>query len=338
MAHFFALLAKAFFRLSVLKKKGSSTPAMQSGSPSFSRYVCSLIRNFMPFAYEYLRGVSVSSKNIAKALGAFKTKPASSFKTTASTLQSVGQNIGLDKVFSNPKTESSDVNAFQHLLLNSALTHGQLRGRAEEIAELVNDIFADKAALGIVETDPELSYLLIYLADYYLKSHGENISSSDIICDPAAGTGRLINSAIEKCFSHCAPENFWANEIIKPFIETLELRLSLSLSEKITRSNKLKITNQNIIEFSQSSFQAVKLILLNPPFISGVQSSREKNKFIERIKEETGIKSVFSKGQIGLEALFLEFIIGVIKPGTFFASSFDLTYTAAPSPKVVKFF
>ena len=129
----------------------------------------------------------------------------------------------------------------------------------------------------------------------------------------------MINSAIKTCFSHCEPENFWANEIIKPFIETLELRLSLSLSEKIAHSNKLKITNQNIIEFSQSSFQAVKLILLNPPFISGVQSSKEKNEFIERIKEETGIKSVFSKGQIGLEALFLEFMIGVIKPGTFFA-------------------
>ena len=59
------------------------------------------------------------------------------------------------------------------MLLSSALTHGELRGRAEEVAELVNDIFADKSALGIVETDPELSYLLVYLADYYLKSQGK---------------------------------------------------------------------------------------------------------------------------------------------------------------------
>ena len=137
--------------------------------------------------------------------------------------------------------------------------------------------------------------MLVYLADYYLKSQGENIASSDLICDPAAGTGRLINSAIKTCFSHCEPENFWANEIIKPFIETLELRLSLSLSEKIAHSNKLKITNQNIIEFSQSSFQAVKLILLNPPFISGVQSSKE-NEFIERIKEKPVLSLYFQKG------------------------------------------
>ena len=258
----------------------------------------------MPFSYEYIRGSARNYANLLKKIEEVRWKAADTYINQPHSLSNKGKLIGFSHVFKEPHPEPNDLSAFDQLLLENAFRNGKARGKADDISEIVYDLLIPKNP-EIVETDEELARLLAVLARYKL---GRPLKPTEKIVDPAAGSGRLLTAAVNTCFTEVSPNNLWANEIECRFSEALSLRLGLCFAENISPENSPKITLLDIADLSAEDFSRAKVILLNPPYLSGVRSKDQKTKISEAIRNLTKKPSTTNTGQIGVEGPFLELV------------------------------
>lgn len=175
------------------------------------------------------------------------------------------------------------------------------------ISNILHTIMCDgKEKEGKVPTDPELARILGYLVH---DVHG-NISQDELICDIAAGSGSLISSGVD--IFKIKPTQIWANDYDCNLLELLSLRLGLKYPQIISKSNSPKITCKNIIDLNPKECSDIKVMLLNPPYIAGIDCIHEKKEIIKRVEELSGKEANFKNGQIGMEALFLELVLNLV--------------------------
>ena len=105
---------------------------------------------------------------------------------------------------------------------------------------------------------PELANLAATMA----KMINGNLSANKKICDPAAGSGSLISSAM-KVFN-INGNQVVANDINPKLIELLSLRLGLNNPITINKSNAPVVTTKDILSFVPSDFNDIEVVLLNP--------------------------------------------------------------------------
>lgn len=234
----------------------------------------------MPFSYEYIRGSAVNHTNLNAQIQNNRWKAADSYMNQPKRLSDKGSLIDFELVFKDPITDPNDTDAFNNLLLHIAFSNGKNRGKAEDISEIIYDVLSLKDIPGIVETDEELAKLLALIAKDCLN---RDLTSKEFLADPAAGSGRLITSAVATCFTEISANNIWANEIESLFMEALSLRIGLCFANTISINNTPKITLSDISELTQEHFENVKVILLNPPYISGIYSKEQRKKISKAI-------------------------------------------------------
>ena len=185
---------------------------------------------------------------------------------------------------------------------------------AEYISDILHGIACEgKEHEGKVSTDTELSRAVSVLSRYLYG----NIPTNKCVCDPAAGSGSLISAAVD-VFS-LEPSQVIANDIDPFLLELLSLRLGLNFSKVIAKGHSPKITCNNIINLNPDYFKDVGIVVMNPPYVSGVYSASHKPAYAKRIKELSGITASLDVGQIGLECIFLELIVELCSEGTVFA-------------------
>ena len=263
----------------------------------------------MPFSYEYIRGSAHNYANLLEKIKRVRWKAAGAYVNQPHSLSIKGKLIGFNHVFKEPHPEPNDLSAFDQLLLGNAFRNGKARGKADDISEIVYDLLIPRNP-EIVETDEELARLLAVLARYKLD---RSLKPTEKIVDPAAGSGRLLTAAVNTCFTEALPKNLWANEIEYRFSEALSLRLGLCFAESISPENSPKITLLDITDLSAEDFSHAKVILLNPPYLSGIRSKNQRTKISEAIKNLTKKPSITNTGQIGVEGPFLE-LVSVLVP------------------------
>lgn len=117
---------------------------------------------------------------------------------------------------------------------------------------------------GEVATDLELGQVLAILA----KDEIGTLEQNDIVCDPAAGSGNLISAAIDSM--SLQPTQILANDINAKLIELLTLRIGLNFAKVISRINSPTVSCKDICNLAPSFFNGVKLLLLNPPYVAGI--------------------------------------------------------------------
>ncbi|HFI1906128.1 TPA: BpuSI family type II restriction endonuclease [Enterobacter roggenkampii] len=265
-------------------------------------------KNFIPASFEYIRGASKYSENLKSKTELWKE--AAFYSNNPERLNTLGGKINFNHVFTPPiPLIPNDSIAFKQQVLSEAFECGRLYGAGDDIAELVNDILAPRG-LGIVETDMELAQLISIFGKVSL---GRALQSDELVLDPASGSGRLLTALPVLAFPSIQPYQLWANEIEKQFSESLSLRLGLAFSQIISNKNSSKITISPIESFSREDFSKIALVVMNPPFVSGVQSSIRKIPFIKKIEELTGNNSLLNHGQVALEILFLELMWSLVK-------------------------
>lgn len=194
----------------------------------------------------------------------------------------------------------------------------------DSVADVLHSIVsAGHEHEGEVATDIELARLVASLAKVELGT----ISGSDVICDPAAGSGNLISSAIE--VMGLLPPQVWANDVNSQLLELLSLRLGLNYARSIGPGNAPEVTNKDITTMSQPDFAAVKAILLNPPYVAGINCVSRKRAFFSAIRRITGRNPMTDMGQMPLEAAFLELVTELVPAGTVISCVFPSNFLTA---------
>ena len=199
---------------------------------------------------------------------------------------------------------------------------GKTNINGDAIADILHQIVSTgREHYGEVPTDLELGRLVSVLA----KSMNEKKNIT--ICDPAAGSGNLISSAID-VFS-LKPNQIIVNDINVKLLELLSLRLGLKYANIINRENSPKIYNRDIANFEKEFFNSVDIILMNPPFVAGINCVDRKNILYSSIQEIKGCKAILNVGQMPLEGVFLELINTLVPSGTIIACVFPKTHLMA---------
>ena len=208
--------------------------------------------------------------------------------------------------------------------LNELYVLGNQNVLGDSVADVLHSMVTKgNAQDGEVATDVELARLVATLARLEIGT----IKSTDIVCDPAAGSGNLICSAIE--VMGLFPQQIWANDINPRFIELLSLRLGLNYAGIINHRNSPQVTNSDITNLSRDDFSDVKIVLMNPPYVKGIDCIHRKQSFFNTIQKISGSNAITESGQMPLEAVFLELMTELVTPGTVISCVFPTNFLTA---------
>lgn len=266
--------------------------------------------------YEYIRSI----------LRAYDKKinwqPAFNYKPKLDKLKNNIEKINFNSLTNNIDTTFNNREIWNGTLLNDVYELGSKTKNPEELVEMLNDIVTKgREHEGLVPTDLELSNLLSIMSKKYLA---EDIKDNEYVLDPAAGSGNLLVSAAHQL--SLSPRNIWANEIVEKYESLLSLRLGLLYPGVIAPTNSPKISVGSIIELVEDELNDVRLMLLNPPYVSGVKNTAKKKAIANRIEDLFKNKSITNVGQVGIEAPFLELATKLTKDGTIIGAVFPKQY------------
>ncbi len=257
---------------------------------------------FIPVSFEYIRGVSEVVPSLKKQITSIGWKAADTYKHSPDRLIDYGSRINFNNIFCQPVPPVNDPKCFNSAILSEAYMSGKNSGAGDDIAELVVELFDTPTGQGIVQTDPELAGILAVAAR---DSLGKKLDQDKVVFDPGAATGRLI-TALNVAFPEIQPSQVWANDIDWHFVEPLALRIGLSHSSCLSPTNSPRITFENICNIAPEDLLNVGVIVMNPPYISGINSVVERKNFSNRIKQISNAESILNIGQAALELVFLE--------------------------------
>lgn len=267
---------------------------------------------FIPFSYNYIRGAYLNPRN-QKTIN---LKSIGFYQYNAERICNVMSKINFKEIFTPPIPNRND-ECFKHLVIDSAFESGKDFGTGDDVSEIVNNAAINSLPvderLGIVETDSELANLLAIITEKYSS---QPLKEGECLLDPASGSGRLLTAYINTFYQgNFNPQNVIAIEKNAIFKETLSLRLGLCLLKNISPISTPQIFIQPLEKISAENLINVKRVLMNPPFISGVQSKDLKKDIIARYQQHTKKESRFKKGQFAFEIPFLELLTEMVIDG-----------------------
>lgn len=272
------------------------------------------------FLYEYIRGsLKFSNRN--------ELKDIQFFSNDITRICTEGSRVNFKGIFGAPSQEyAKNISKVDVETLNEVYKLGFKNSSGDSIADLLHLIVSkDHEIEGEVSTDIELGKVAAQIA----HSINGDLLPSEYICDPAAGSGGLISSAL-KVFEANSNQVI-ANDCNPKLLELLSLRLGLEFPNTINNTNSPFITNSNIENLDRSYFENVKVLVLNPPFVAGIRSVDRKKSIYEAIQNITLKKPKSDFGLMPLEVPFLEIVTHLVKPGTTIACIFPKTPLVARS-------
>ena len=232
--------------------------------------------------------------------------------------------INFKDIFDYSENDFENKISVDNDLLLNLFEFGLQNVSGDSIANILHQtVSAGHEHEGEVPTDSELARIVSELA---LFVNG-TLSEDECICDPAAGSGSLISTAIESF--DVMPKQIVANDWNEQLVELLSLRLGLNFANIVTKENSPKIESKNIADLSSSFFDNVKVILMNPPFVAGINCVERKNKLYQTIQKLTNGNAISNIGQMPLEVPFLELVTCLAKPDTTVACIFPKTHLTA---------
>lgn len=266
------------------------------------------------FLYEYIRGsLKFSNRN--------ELKDIQFFSNDIARICAEGSRINFKGIFGAPSKEyAKNISKVDVEALNDIYKLGFKNSSGDSIADLLHLIVSkDHEIEGEVSTDIELGKVAAQIA----YSINGDLLPNEYICDPAAGSGGLLSSAL-KVFKANSNQVI-ANDCNPRLLELLSLRLGLEFPNTINNTNSPYITNNNIENLDRTYFENVKVLVLNPPFVAGIRSVDRKRSIYEAIKKLSLEKPISDFGLMPLEVPFLEIVTHLVRPGTTIACIFPKT-------------
>lgn len=318
---------------------------------SLSRYFAHIIAEFVSDTYEYLVTLDKFIKHMEAVKqdprlwksslaillyeyirGAFSLVNRKDFHDIRLFRKDIAQicaeavSVNFNGIFGSEKSKYAPYGNIDESLLTELFFLGEQEPTGDSIADALHDIVSrDRRHAGEVPTDPELGRITAELA-YNISG---DLKGDEKLCDPAAGSGNLISASASKY--NLRPHQVFANDINPMLIELLSLRLGLLYINTVSKDNSPKVLDRDLADLSPSDFDDVSVVILNPPFVRGVDSIDRKNKLARAIKNLTGKDAETNFGQMPLEAVFLELLLSLVKPETTIACILPKTHLSATS-------
>lgn len=276
-------------------------------------------------SYQYIRGALENSNKLS-------LKDISFYCGKTELFCSEAAKIDFSPIFAFNCDEYSEDCHVSSALLDEAYTYGKESIEGDALASLIHSsVCFGREHLGLVPTDPEIASMASALAKI---TFGEE-KLTGFICDPAAGSGSLLSSSIS--VFNPQPCQLFANDREKHLLELLSLRLGLKFPGIICPSNSPRVICEDIRNLEKSDFENVQIALLNPPFVSGIYSTKEKEEFRLSFIKHFGREPTCSIGQIGLEAPFIEFVFHLLPSDCVFVSFLPRQYLVSDGAEAVAF-
>lgn len=269
------------------------------------------------FLYEYIRGAfDFVNRNELRDIRAFHGD--------VGRICNEGGRINFKEIFTYSENAFEKIARVDNYTLVNIYDFGNQNVAGDLVSDILHQIVsAGHEHEGEVATDLELGRLVAKLAKYI----SGDLQDEELLCDPAAGSGSLLSSAIDTFAID--PKQILANDINPQFMELISLRLGLNFVRTIGHGNSPIITNENVVDLERSFFENVGVIVMNPPFAAGINCAYRKQEFYRRIHMLTGEEAETDFGQMPLEAVFLELITLLVVPGTTIACVFPKTHLMA---------
>ena len=267
--------------------------------------------------YEYIRGAM-------DCVNRLELKDVRLFKESVERICNEASRINFKDIFSYSSELFEDRVSISNDILTNLYELGNQNTTGDTIADLLHQLVSSGLEHdGEVQTDLELGKLIAELA----KDISGNLNKRELICDPAAGSGNLISSAID--VFGLAPNQIIVNDINPKLLELLSLRLGLNFAKSVCQSNSPTIENKSIADLDYAFFENVKILVMNPPFVAGINCVERKQPLFKKIEQLTGNVAISNIGQMPLEGVFLELITDLLPIGTTIACILPKTHLMA---------
>lgn len=227
----------------------------------------------------------------------------------------------------NPEKFESKV-SISGSILSNLFDFGSQNINGDSISGVLHQIVSSgQEHNGEVPTDLELATLVAELA----KNSSGELNDNDKLCDPAAGSGNLISSAID--VFKISSNQIIVNDINPKLLELLSLRLGLEFPKTICTKTSPVIECKNIAELEKDFFKDVKVVVMNPPFVGGIYCVDRKPPLFKKIKQISGDTPISDVGQMPLEGVFLELVTHLVSKGTTIACIISKSQLMARGPE-----
>lgn len=278
--------------------------------------------------YEYIRGAFHAVHKPKPTI----TYNVAHFKGDVEQICIEANNVNFDGIFSYSAVEYYPRLVLASSMLSDLYHYGEANVSGDAIADALHDMVSKQHRHdGEVPTDPELANLVSVITKMI---HGDILPGGQI-CDPAAGSGNLISSAIN--IFRIDADQIVANDINPKLLELLSLRLGLNYPGSINRTCSPKVTAMDIVDFSPADFAKVEVVLLNPPFVAGINCVNRKKAFFDKIRTLKGSDGMTEIGQQNLGAVFLETVCYLVPRGTTIACIFPKAHLTERGDEAVAF-
>ncbi len=273
--------------------------------------------------YEYIRGAFLSIGRSDLPYDVLK------FHSDVKRICEEAASVNFKEIFTFSSQLEKTVAIGRNVIAN-IFSLGKQNITGDTVADLLHSIVsAGMEHEGLVQTDVELARVVAVLA----KSISGNISTTGYICDPAAGSGNLISSAIE--IYGVSPNQIKANDVNERLLELLSLRIGLNFAKIVNNHNTAQISAKDIVDLPAGYFDDIAVIVLNPPFVAGINCVKRKQSLFKRIYDIKGENPQTDVGQMNLEGAFLETVCTLCKPNTVIACILPKTHLIARGAEAV---
>lgn len=271
--------------------------------------------------YEYIRGAfTVVARNDLHDVRLFNSDVIRICNEAA--------HINFQEIFGYSPDKYEDTAYVENNILVNLFDFAQQSVTGDSVADVLHQVVSNgHEHEGEVPTDLELARILCVLAH---KNNGD-LLPTDMVCDPAAGSGSLISSAISEF--NLSANQIKANDINAQLGELLTLRLGLNYSRVVGNGYAPAVSCDDVCDLTPAYFEHVKIIVMNPPFLGGVYAAARKQPFYRKINRLAGRDTGTNIGQMPLEAAFLELMTYLVQPGTTIACIFPKTHLSARGPE-----
>lgn len=271
--------------------------------------------------YEYIRGAfNAVSRNELKDIRLFRSD--------VKRICDEALRVNFKDIFTYSNSNFENTFSISGSMFSDIYNFGEQNINGNTIAGILHSIISSgHEHEGEVPTDLELARIVAVLA----KHSSNNLKNGGIICDPAAGSGNLINEIIPEF--NLNPTQILANDVNSKLLELLSMRIGLNYPKTISKRNSPQIYNKDIADMDKNIFSDVEVVVMNPPFCAGINSISRRNKIYTQIRKLTGNKPDTDVGQMPLEAAFLEMVLNLVKEGTTIACIFPKTHLMGRGPE-----
>jgi N-6 DNA Methylase len=268
------------------------------------------------YAYDYIRG-ALSTDSYFKS-EVMEWEAAEFFIDGTKGMRGVVSKIDFDLLFEFPPKGRFNTQEIAQIVAG-AFEAGQSQDNAKDLASVVNEIAYDVRGLpGVVETTPYLADLL--LAHSAITVDLDNYPNMAVL-EPGCGSGNLIMAA-KKYFKSLTAGQILALEKQELFREILSLQVGLTFKDSLRDGERPDLSIRSIESVEPHECQNVGLVLMNPPFIRGIDCVSERFEISKRIFEVGERKSKLTGDQLGYECGYLELILSLVSSGTVISTVF----------------